>query len=97
MSERRVVALICPKHGFTTGALCPRCEATQDSATVHINTYEWVKKGEWEHIDPHIPHMNLSSKEELFRVCESRGLLPKAFMKPTSRGKGFEISRRGYS
>jgi len=89
-----VVALICPKHGFSATPTCPHCIEEGVKDTVHINTYDWVRSGEWEHIDPDLPHMRIDSKEQLKVECEKRGLIPKAFMKPKSQGKGWEIARR---
>lgn len=94
--SRNIVALICPKHGFSATSFCPHCDVAKPNETVHINTYDWVRQGTWEHIDSNLPHLKIDSKEDLIRECEARGLYPKALMKPKSQGKGFEISRRGY-
>jgi len=91
---RQIVAIICPAHGFTQGSSCPQCTETRPKDTLHINTYDWVKQGVYEHIDPSQPNMGFNSKEDLKVACEKRGLLAKAFIKPKSQGKGFEHSRR---
>ena len=89
-----IVAGICRKHGFWNGEGCTICDAEKPKNTVHINTYDWIKQGTWEHIDPAMPNMRIESKEQLKKECESRGVIPKALMKPKSQGKGFEIARR---
>jgi len=93
--SRNIVAIICPKHGFASAPACPHCATEVPKSTVHINTYDWIKQGNWEHIDPNIPNMRFNSKDELITACEKRGLMPKVLMKPKSQGKGFEIRRRG--
>jgi len=87
-------------HGFFKG-ICKQCEEEYIKACrgraklgANFNSYDWIKKGEWEHIDPNLPNMKFNSKEDLKRECEKRGLLVKAFMKPVSRGNGFEHSKR---
>lgn len=70
------------------------CKCSADGHTVGVITHDWVKQGDWEHIDPKQPHMRIDSKEHLLAECEKRGLLPKAFMKPKSQGKGYELKRR---
>jgi len=89
-----IIGLICSKHGYQRGSHCPGCESLTPKDTLNIITYNWVKQGEWEHIDPWTPNMRFDSKEELIRECEKRDLYPKAFMKPKSRGQGYEIRRR---
>lgn len=90
-SDRKVVALICPKHGFTLGDHCPRCAEDNDKQTVNVQTHDWVK-GVWTDIGPE--PIYIESKEHLFQECEKRGVMPRAFMKPKSQGKGFEIAKR---
>ena len=88
-SNRRTIAMICQKHGFFRNDHCPKCHAdTTDSTAIH--THDWVK-GVWEHIGPE--PIKIESKEHLFRECEKRGVIPRAFMKPKSSGPGFEIAR----
>jgi hypothetical protein len=87
--DRVTVALICPKHGFIKGDHCPQClEEKKEIAAVH--THDWVK-GWWEHIDKE--PIYIESKEHLFKECEKRGVMPRAFMKPKSQGAGFEIAK----
>jgi hypothetical protein len=93
---RRTIAIICPKHGFSASAVCPGCDSEASKDTVHINTFDWVKRGDWEHIDPKIPNMRFNSKRELIEACEKRGLMPRVLMKPKSQGHGFEINHKGY-
>jgi len=87
---RTTIAIVCPKHGFFRSDHCPKCTKENDGG-VHIKTDEWVK-GIWTDIGPE-PIM-IESKEHLFHECEKRGVMPRAFMKPKSRGQGFEIARR---
>lgn len=88
-SNRKVIGVSCPKHGFVSGDHCPKCrEEHAEVAAVH--THDWVR-GVWEHIDKE--PIYIESKEHLFRECEKRGVIPRAFMKPKSRGAGFEIKR----
>ena len=84
-----VIAMICPKHGFTHGNHCPRCEEMKATDTVHINTGEWIV-GDYEHIDPKGP-IKIESKEQLIQECSKRGLLAKSLMKPKHRGAGYEM------
>jgi len=97
--SRQTVALICPKHGFKLGSACSECEAVKSRETIHINTYDWIKEGTWEHIDPRNPNLKFNSKEELQDYCRKmstseRDLIPKAFLKPKSQGKGYEMAKR---
>ena len=94
------VAAICRVHGFYKG-ICKQCaeeymKASRGRAKLscNVNTHVWVRQGEYEHIDPNMPHMRFDSKEDLKRECEKRGLLVKCLMKPKSQGKGFEHSKR---
>lgn len=86
------IAGICPKHGFWRGEHCKQCRK-ESKNTVNIITNDWIKKGVWEHIDPKQPNMKLNSKEELRRECEKRNMIPKAFLKPKSQGKGYEMAK----
>ena len=65
-----------------------------NDVSIHFNTDSWITEGVWEHIDPTQPNMRFNSKQELFDACEKRGHIPKAFLKPKSQGKGWEIKRR---
>ena len=94
MNGGKVVCGICPKHGFWKGPHCEECIDDAPKDTLHIKTDDWVTKGVWEHIDPLQPNMRFNSKQELFDACEKRGHIPKAFLKPKSQGKGWEIKRR---
>lgn len=87
--NRKTVAYICPKHGFFRNDHCPKCHKEEDGLAVH--THDWVK-GVWTDIGPE--PIKIESKEHLFRECEKRGVIPRAFMKPKNTGQGFEISRR---
>lgn len=91
------ICMVCPTHGFQrTGGACPVCvEESMRSNTININpiTHSWVSQGEWEHIDPRNPHLRFNNKKELIDYCKKmsnseRDLIPKAFMKPKSQGKG---------
>lgn len=97
--SRQIVASICDRHGFHKGSRCPECElsfnkALKSSFNVNVNTDKWISQGEYEHIDPAIPHMRFDSKNDLKRECEKRGLLVKCLMKPKSASKGFEHAKR---
>jgi hypothetical protein len=76
--------------------MCPRCGwwirfcKCEDNSIPHINTESWIE-GWYEHIDT--KPIYIRDKHQLIRECESRGLLARAFMKPKSRGKGFEHER----
>ena len=89
-SNRTTVALACPKHGFVRGDHCPKCADEAPKNTVNIKTDEWVK-GYWEHLGPQPVY--IESKKHLFAECEKRGVMPRAFMKPKSQGRGFEIAK----
>lgn len=89
MSGGIIVAMICPKHGFTDTSTCPRCSTEVAKDTLRINTGAWVA-GDYEHIDPKGP-IHIETKEQLKFECEKRGLLAKALMKPKSQGKGYEM------
>ena len=89
-SNRLTVAIICAKHGFFRAATCPKCSHNEETGPA-VHTDEWVKST-WEHIGPE--PIKIESKEHLFRECEKRGVIPRAFMKPKSSGPGFEIARR---
>jgi len=89
-SNRRVISLICPSHGYVKGDHCPKCAENAARDTVHIKTDEWVK-GMWEHIDT--KPIYIESKAHLFHECEKRGVMPRAFMKPKSQGRGYEIAK----
>lgn len=89
-SNRVTVAMICPCHGFVKADHCPKCAEQDEKSTVNIKTDEWVK-GYWEHIDT--KPIYIESKKQLFHECEKRGMMPRAFMKPKSQGKGFEIAK----
>ena len=83
--------MVCPKHGFVCGDHCPKCAEKEYSAdTPYVKTDAWVK-GYWEHIDS--KPIYIESKAHLFHECEKRGVIPRAFMKPRSRGPGFEIAK----
>ena len=94
------VGYICPTHRkFILGESCPECITERKKNTLYITTYDWIKQGVWEHIDPRNPDLRFNSKDELLDYCEKmsneeRDLIPKAFMKPKSQGKGYEIKRR---
>lgn len=95
---RQTIASICDKHGFHKG-VCLECEKTfnktlERAFAVNVNTDKWVSQGEYEHIDPSMPHMSFDSKNDLKRECEKRGLLVKCLMKPKSREHGFEHAKR---
>lgn len=87
--NRITVAIACNKHGFFRNNHCPKC-AKEDKG-IAIQTHDWVK-GVWTDIGPE--PIKIESKEHLFRECEKRGVMPRAFMKPKSSGPGFEIARR---
>ena len=90
-SNRKVIAITCPKHGFVRGDHCPKCaEEGHSTDAPYVKTDEWVK-GYWEHIDS--KPIYIESKAHLFHECEKRGVIPRAFMKPRSRGAGFEIAK----
>ena len=86
----RRVAGICPTHGFYKGFGCGLC-VKMNQSTCHINTYDWVE-GWYDHLDPEPVYIH--GKEHLFSECKKRGMIPKAFMKPKSQGKGWETARR---
>jgi hypothetical protein len=88
-SNRKTVAIICSKHGFFKSGYCKMCEHDMKQATA-IHTHDWVK-GIWTDIAPE--PIYIESKEHLFRECEKRGVMPRAFMKPRSQGAGFEIAK----
>jgi hypothetical protein len=88
-SNRTTVALICPRHGYKKGDHCEECVESAQSTTA-IHTHDWVR-GYWEHIDKE--PIYIESKEHLIHECEKRGVMPRAFMKPKSQGKGFEIAK----
>ena len=94
-----IVAGICKRgHGFYKGERCDKCAQEIPKSTVHINTYDWIKQGVWEHIDPLQPNMRLNSKEDLIRECEKRNLIPRAFQKTkSSAGPGYTVARKGYN
>lgn len=92
-----IIGVACPVHGYHRGTHCPECASGgKGNDGIHINTYDWVTKGDYEHIDPDNPHLRVGSKKELIEQCAKRGLIPKAFMKPKSQGKGWEPAKRGY-
>jgi len=90
--DRRTVAMICPKpgHGFTRGDHCPKCEKEVIGTGPSFISHDWVK-GVWTDIGPE--PIKIESKEHLFRECEKRGVMPRAFIKPRSQGVGFEIAK----
>ena len=88
-SNRIRVAIACAKHGFFRNDHCPKCHKEEEG--IAIQTHDWVK-GVWTDIGPE--PIKIESKEHLFRECEKRGVIPRAFMKPKSSGAGFEIARR---
>ena len=91
-SNRITVGYICPKHQkFFSNDHCPLCEKEVSVEATAVHTHDWVKSV-WEHIGPE--PIKIESKEHLFRECEKRGVIPRAFMKPKSTGPGFEIARR---
>lgn len=101
MTYKQTIAGICRVHGYYSGNGCRKCEAeyakgikNRQRMNIYFNSHDWVKKGTYEHIDASNPNMRFNSKEELKKACEERGLLAKAFMKPKSRGKGWEHSKR---
>ncbi len=83
------LAGVCNTHGFWMGTRCSQC-VKEHKGTMRIITHDWIKKGVWEHIDPHQPHMKFDSKKELLAACSKRGLIPKAFLKPCSQARGWE-------
>ncbi len=89
-SNRTTIAMICPKHGFFKTDHCPKCSQESEHKTASIHTHDWVR-GVWEHIGPE--PIYIESKEHLFRECEKRGVIPRAFMKPKSIGQGYEIAK----
>lgn len=76
---------VCSKCGWWTVAC--HCK----SGSVGVIDHAWVKNGTWEHIDPKQPNMRIESKKQLIEECNKRGLMPKAFLKPKSQGKGWEV------
>jgi hypothetical protein len=88
-SNRKVVGYGCPVHGYIRGDHCPKC-AESSTQGINVITDDWVK-GVWTDIGPE--PIKIESKEHLFRECEKRGVMPRAFMKPKSRGNGFEIAK----
>lgn len=88
--NRTVVAIVCPSHGFVKADHCPKCRE-ESNKTAAVHTHDWVK-GVWTDIAPE--PIYIESKEHLFRECEKRGVMPRAFMRPKSQGQGFEIARR---
>jgi hypothetical protein len=50
---------------------------------------EWIN-GTWEHFGPE-PVVITGGRKQLLAECEKRGLYPKALLKPTSRGRGWEV------
>jgi len=89
MNNRKMIASICPRHGFTTGDHCEKCSSEKPKDTLQINTGEWVN-GWYEHIDPKGP-IYIESKAHLRHECAKRGLLAKSLMKPKSQGAGYEM------
>jgi len=89
--SKTVVALICPRHGYMLGDHCAKCEDVKGEG-VRVNTNDWVR-GWYEHIGPQ--PIYIRDKQHLFQECEKHGNMPKAFLKPKSQGKGYEIKRRG--
>lgn len=87
---RVIVGYGCPKHGYSQGDHCPKCAEDKPKNTLNINTEEWVE-GWYEHIGPE--PIYIESKKQLFEECEKHGNMPRAFLKPKSQGKGYEIRR----
>lgn len=55
---------------------------------------EWIN-GVWEHIT-HEPIKITGGRKELIEVCKKHGVMPKALLKPKSRGKGWEMQEKRY-
>ena len=87
---RKRIGITCHKHGFILGDHCPECYQAVKQ-TMRVNTYDWVK-GYWDGIDSE--PIYIESKQQLIEECEKRGQYARAFMKPKSRGKGYEHARR---
>ena len=88
--DRKTVAFICNKHGFVRGGTCPQCEEERPNKAPNINSQRWVE-GWYEHIDRE--PIYIKDKKHLVRECEKRGLVARAFMKPKSRGDGYEHAK----
>lgn len=88
-SNRTTIGYACSTHGYFRSDHCPKCEEESTTSTA-VHTHDWVK-GVWTDIAPE--PIYIESKEHLFRECEKRGVMPRAFMKPKSQGAGFEIAK----
>ena len=83
---------MCKKHPNWPIDECVWCG--HKASTPHIATEEWIRQGTWEHIDPKNPNLKFNSKAELIAACDKFGVMPRAFMKPKSQGRGYETQRR---
>lgn len=64
------------------------------SGRVMVNDDE-MWNGEWEHIAPE-PIRITGGRKELIEVCKRHRVMPKALVKPSSQGKGYEMSSRRF-
>ena len=49
-----------------------------------------IWNGVWEHIAPE-PINITGGRKELIKVCKAHGVMPRALLKPKSRGRGYEM------
>ena len=68
--SNKVVAGICPKHGFYTGENCAQCKSAPKE-TVYISIF---KPMVYEDID--VQPMLIDSKRQLREECKKRNLVP---------------------
>jgi len=86
-----IVGFICSWHGYFKDNHCPVCKEEGNRLNAKFTTTNWVK-GWYEHIDTN--PIYIEDKSHLIRECKKRGVIPKAFSGPKSRGTGIEIKRR---
>ena len=78
-------------RGYMTPEQIKRVAEEPVRSDFMVNTERWVA-GVYEHIaeEP----IYIRDKQHLFAECDKRGVVPRAFMKRKSQGKGIEIRRR---
>lgn len=70
---------------------------TYNGANRNIQKEDWAT-GHWENLpDERGAPTLIHNKEHLRQECEKRGVLAKGLIKPTSQGKGYEMSRQSSS
>ncbi len=86
---RRVIAHICPCHGYKANSECDECLHDRDRGEGPYVSNENLYKGWFEHIGRH--PIYIRDKQHLKEECSKRGLLAKSLMKPKSIGSGYEM------